>query len=873
MKKYHTDEELSAIQISKEIAMKTAGIERWNLNNERAIKEGANSDTNWNKRIIHELVSPMADAIDIYLDYYNGRAGKPSKSLSYLRMLPSTQSAYITIKNILDSLTRETEVLSVAKTIGLRIEDQVRFAGIADEAPRYIEKVQKALAQNNSKQYRHKQAVLANANKSLVQGNEDKEIEPRPDLKWQSWPEQELCHLGSHLITIFSENVLFEDHPVVYKRVIINGKSNKSYLSPTEEMEEWVEKYKEAMEVMSPAFAPCVVPPREWTAPRKGGYYISEISETLPLVKCKKSQLKRLTYKQMPEVYDAVNTLQNVAWQVSDRVYEVAKQVINLGLPYGVPSKEPIEFPESPAGPEYDDMHGLQMKDVMSDREWKEFTSWKAETTRLHTMNNKRKADFLKVARVMSGAGQYLEFEKIYFVYTLDFRGRVYCKTDSISPQGQDLQKGLIHFGEALPLGNKGAYWLAVHGANLYGEDKCTFNDREAYIIAHRDMILDIAADPLTFTEWAGADKPYQFLNWCFEWADLQEHIDSGKPASSFESRIPIAMDGSCSGLQHYSAILRDPVGGKAVNLVPSDFPQDIYAEAAMIAQKKMEFVCANDDDMDQVELAETWLNILGGIARGLTKQPCMTYTYGSTQIRCLDTTGAYLVDLQAKEDAKAKAQSREPVKVHGFAERKGEPGPTKFEGEKFGSKMIWKSIGEVVVAAKTAMKFIQEVAKVMALNSMHLECITPTGFIFEQREMDYSTKRVKTQLMGQTYMSLTTALDTFNVRKMKSSSAPNFIHSMDASHLIKAVNECKKWHGIDNIAVIHDSFGTHACNTESLRTALLDSFVDMYQEHDVLQDFLDHNESRLMQEIKVEVPGEMGLDLESVRTSTYCFG
>ena len=38
-------------------------------------------------------------------------------------------------------------------------------------------------------------------------------------------------------------------------------------------------------------------------------------------------------------------------------------------------------------------------------------------------------------------------------------------------------------------------------------------------------------------------------------------------------------MDGSCNGLQNFSAMLRDEVGGKAVNLIPSDKPQDVYME------------------------------------------------------------------------------------------------------------------------------------------------------------------------------------------------------------------------------------------------------------------------------------------------------
>ncbi|MDO3385991.1 hypothetical protein QWI17_09095, partial [Gilvimarinus sp. SDUM040013] len=97
---------------------------------------------------------------------------------------------------------------------------------------------------------------------------------------------------------------------------------------------------------------------------------------------------------------------------------------------------------------------------------------------------------------------------------------------------------------------------------------------------------LAIAADPFQARGWAdhvGAqaiDKPWQFLAFCLEWKGYCEHGDR------FVSKLPIAMDGSCSGIQHFSAMLRDEVGGAAVNLVPSDLPADVYG---LVAKKVIE--------------------------------------------------------------------------------------------------------------------------------------------------------------------------------------------------------------------------------------------------------------------------------------------
>lgn len=76
---------------------------------------------------------------------------------------------------------------------------------------------------------------------------------------------------------------------------------------------------------------------------------------------------------------------------------------------------------------------------------------------------------------------------------------------------------------------------------------------------------------------WVDSDDPWQTLAACLE---LYEAIQSTDP-HSFISHLPIHQDGSCNGLQHYAALGLDLKGAKEVNLVPSDFPQDIYSSVA----------------------------------------------------------------------------------------------------------------------------------------------------------------------------------------------------------------------------------------------------------------------------------------------------
>src|SRR5262249_3123305 len=156
-------------------------------------------------------------------------------------------------------------------------------------------------------------------------------------------------------------------------------------------------------------------------------------------------------------------------------------------------------------------------------------------------------------------------------------RGRCYASSTSLNPQGPDEVRALLEFSEGKALGISGRRWLAIHGANLWGEDKVSLDEREKWAYANQYKIWAAAEDPLTDRWWCEADKPWSFLAWCLEWHAA--FMTTQFQPQFYLSHMPIALDGSCNGLQHLSAMLRDPVGGAAVNLVPSPTPSDIYAE------------------------------------------------------------------------------------------------------------------------------------------------------------------------------------------------------------------------------------------------------------------------------------------------------
>ncbi len=427
--------------------------------------------------------------------------------------------------------------------------------------------------------------------------------------------------------------------------------------------------------------------------------------------------------------------------------------------------------------------------------------NWKRKATLLHTDNVRRKTKRIQFSQLMWTARKFKDEKVFYFPHTLDFRGRLYANTAFLNPQGEDSARGLLEFSKGKPMGDSGKPWLMVHLANCYGYDKVSLEERVEWAILHYHDILDIGLDPLENKWWMDADKPWQFLRACIELVKVEEDPD-------FQSHIPITVDGSCNGLQHFSAMLRDDKGGKAVNLRPSDKPQDIYGIVTEVVKERVR----NDPEAILEE---------GDINRALVKRPVMTTPYGATLYGMRD---------QLHEEYKKQLD-------------KGLQFPTVNKEEdiwkycKYLASHIYAAIGDVVVSAREGMKWLQDCAKVMSKESKPIYWTVPTGFIVKQKYMKPVVKEIKTVLNGKlvSLFSAHSLTDKMDKHKQSNGIAPNFVHSLDACHLMKTV--IASYADIQSFAVIHDSFGTHACDMEILSETLRKTFIELYSE-DVLLRF-----------------------------------
>jgi DNA-directed RNA polymerase len=361
-----------------------------------------------------------------------------------------------------------------------------------------------------------------------------------------------------------------------------------------------------------------------------------------------------------------------------------------------------------------------------------------------------------------------------------------------------------------------GGFWLAVHGANTWGNDKGPLEGRVDWLLENSDWIVECAKDPVSNLEWLDADsgkKPWQFLAFCFEWA---AYVASGE-SPDFVSCLPVSLDGSCNGLQHFSAMLRDPVGAAATNLAANPVQHDIYTEVANVTTRRLQEAARGESAVDR-ELAGRWLQF--GVTRKVVKRPVMTTPYGATQIGMKEM----VIDDVIKADKT------------GF-----DFGPKSWESAAWLAKHIYAAIGETVSAAQEAMGFLQGAASSLAQEEKPIAWTTPAGLPVVQYIQSHRSFIIHTRLLGDILLHYAEAVAKLNKRKQKTSIAPNFVHSYDAAHLMLTVTATER--KLDrplSWAMVHDSFGTHAGDVQVMSQVLREEFVAMYANKNPLEGLAD---------------------------------
>lgn len=809
--------DLMELQHQLEEEMRETSIDTYRRNIAKAKESKQESTTLYGINLMKHAVNAMTDGIQAFLaDAFSGTAGKLQTTAPMLNSLDPEKASFLTLKMVIDGVSKRLPMTNVAMSIAGALEDEFKFGLFEDKERNWFRVIRNEVTKRTSNRHYRRYALIHTMNKKAL-------------IDYEPWSKQEKLHLGTKMI-----DIMIQTTGIIASKTHVYGKRNRRiYIVATDKTLDWIEKVNKSGELLSPFYLPCVVPPKQWTRPVGGGYHTHHL-RPLPLIKTyNRKYLEEMAAHDMPIEYKAINALQNTAWRVNKFVMDVMQDCWDSGQQWkGLPPRDDISIPPSPfAGRE---------KETMDDAEKIRFKQWKSEAAHVHQQNGRNGSKRIQFVRTIQLAQRFNQYEKFYFPYQCDFRGRKYVTVSFLSPQGTEYSKALLEFADSKPLGDdKAVKWLAIHGANSYGFDKASLEDRELWVWGHDVEILASAQDPLENRFWQTADDPWMFLAFCKEWEGYRVE------GHAFESRLPIGLDGSNNGLQHFATQLRDPIAGRATNVLPSSTPQDIYQEVADAVIAKLKVEAARN-----VTLAQEWLEF--GVTRKCTKRPVMVLPYGGQRYSCRAYIEEYVRD-------RMEAGDTSPW------------GNDLFMATQYLTGLVWDAIGDTVVSARKAMDWIQSIAADISALNLPLIWTSPSGFVVQQQYPSMRERRITTYIDNTLVKPTVNELDftVIDRRRAVQGSSPNFVHSMDAAAMSLTIIKCVE-SGITDFAMIHDSYGVHASDTEELALRIREAFYEMYTKHDVLEEFREAA-LEVLDEVP-PVPEKGALDLDEVLMSTFFF-
>jgi len=712
---------------------------------------------------------------------HEGKNGVAFKDIhSQLANIDTQSAAAIACKLTFDKVFSYKEganqATNVCDSIGRAIEDEVHMRHYESNAPGLLAKLKE--------NYWHR--ACGTQQKLVV----IKTLMNRYNVKqWTPWGTERRIKLGAWLL-----DCIMESSGWFHKQMMRVGRKTTVYITPTPEFMDIKDEIMANAELFSPLCWPMLVTPRDWSNESPGGYLLNEVMHGHDLVR---RGDHTLIQGERPLAF--INKIQKVGYSLNPFTVRVAEQLQQAGISVG--KFLPIihyDLPPKPA-------------DIAENKD-----SRKAYRRAAAEVMNKRAAEFKRSCRTrmtMEAVQRFKNRERFYNPWSFDYRGRAYPIPAFLTPQDTDFGKALIIFADESYITDAGKEWLAFQVATTYGLDKSTMSERLDWVMENIPLITRVAEDPIgNISDWEAADEPWQFLAACEEYyavvtKRLREH-----------TRLCVATDATCSGLQILAGLARDRKTAQLVNVLPSERPQDAYKVVAERAKPDI-----------PISLHAVW-------DRKCVKRTVMTIPYNAKPF----SNRSYI---------------RDALNEKGVEIDKDDLTLT--------VKAVREAMHKVVPGPMAVMKWIEdEVAKAIKRGATELHWITPSGFAVKQYIMKKNVKKFDLQLLGRCVLSVATEdKNEVDLNRHKAATAPNLIHSLDASLLHLSIECFNK-----PIALIHDSVLSRCTDMDELSAIIRKTYMHLFAEHDYLNEFAQ----QIGAETQPPIIGD--LEPETVIDSTYFF-
>lgn len=753
------------------------------LDNTRKLEERSyGSATVYGSASIQAALGEVSRVIeDTLIRIHKGQNGVDFATIhQYLAEIEPEAAAAIALKLTFDKVfspkDKANEIANVIIAIGQALEQECQLRWYESQDPELYDRIKR--------QYWH--SACGTQQKATVA----RTMMNRHEYHWDNWPTATKAKLGGWLLDcVMKASKWFDKH------MVVRDKKRYTLLVPSLLFAMQKEELMQDALMFAPMAWPMLVPPRDWSPIKAGGYLLNEVMHGHEMVRRGEGGLVQ---GNTPLLF--LNKLQKVAYTLNEFIVDVAEILMERQYKVGkfLPIIE-LPLPNKPF-------------DIAENEEARhEYRRQAAEVLNHNAASFKRSC---RTRMTMETVKLFKERDKFFLPWSFDYRGRTYPIPAFLTPQDTDFGKSLLKFAEPSFMTDEAEAWLAFQVATCYGNglDKATMQERQDWVLQNQSLISRVANAPLVeIAEWEAADEPWQFLAACEEYnACVIECTRSW-------TNLPVAIDATCSGLQILAGMARDQSTAKLVNVFPSDTPQDAYKIVAEVAKPKL------PDHLAAL------------LDRKVTKRTVMTIPYNATK----HSNRAYI-----REALKEKGAEFTPEELTLIV------------------NAVREAMYEVVPGPMRVMDWIkQEVGAAFKRGVDHLTWETPSGFVVNQNRRKRKVSTIKLQILGRCEVNLTTGHEGPDVAGHKSSTAPNLIHSLDASILHQAFLKFNA-----PFTVIHDSVLCRATDMGTLNRVVRETYCEIFSNSNPLLDFAEAIDA------ETEPPIIGDLDLDSVLESTYFF-
>ena len=443
---------------------------------------------------------------------------------------------------------------------------------------------------------------------------------------------------------------------------------------------------------------------------------------------------------------------------------------------------------------------------------------------------------------------EYNEYRRIlrsdqpeYFTQTLDWRGRMYYRGILNPSNLGEFGKAAFSFAEQKPVHRAGLKALAIHFANLAGQDKKSYNRRVKWALTKGlKLAAKIKGQKVAFIQrYAKTEKVFMLYVAAQELLRVHTALAAGENVTS---GFIVRQDGKCNGIQHGAALSKCLTTAENVSITPIDadgIPTDIYLT------------------FRDVLLGHTSEIYHHHIDRDFCKTPVMVRGYGA---------GKEAIRNDLLETLNNRETDTRDVSLALIGDKDGK---SELLDQIMDSlDLVIGGMGEVTDALRNAVKPLGELAK-------HVYWVTEDGMLIEQQgqvldDVCYDTlhlapkKFLHDELVNKRWV-LRNELPAIIDYELSASAtlkgiAPNFVHSIDANHIRSVVLNTEA-----SILHTHDDIGTHPEDFFAVNTVIREQFVRLHSEFDWFGSLENYS--------KVSLPRlRGGYNIQDALQATYLF-